>query len=45
MVCDKSPSSDSALGTDLCVRDVWIPQSEPLFDIYIVDTDTLSYRN
>ena len=45
VVCDKSTLSNSALAVDLCVRDVWIPQSEALFDIRIVDTDTQSYQN
>ena len=45
VVCDKSSSSDGALVADLCVRSVWIPQSEALFDIRVVDTDTQSYRN
>ena len=45
VVCDKSTSSDGALVADLCVRGVWIPQSEVLFDIRVVDTDAQSYRN
>ena len=45
VVCDKSTSSDGALVADLCVRGVWIPQSEALFDIRVVDTDAQSYRN
>ena len=45
MVCDKSTSSDGALVTDLCVRGIWIPQSEALFDIRLEDTDAQSYRN
>ena len=43
MVCDKSSLSDGALVADLYVRGVWIPQSEALFDIHVVDTDTQSY--
>ena len=38
-------SSNGALVADLCVRGVWIPQSEVLFDIRVVDTDAQSYRN
>ena len=30
---------------DLCVRRLWISQSEVLFDIQLVDTDTHSYQN
>ena len=28
---------------DLCVRGVWEPQAEELFDIRVVDTDARSY--
>ena len=45
VVCDKSTLSDGALVADLCARGVWIPQSEVLFDICVVDTDTQSYWN
>ena len=45
VVCDKLTSSDGALVADLCIRDVWIPQSEVLFDICIEDTDAQSYQN
>ena len=45
MVCDKSTSSDGALVADLCVRGVWTPHSEALFDICVVDTDAQSYRS
>ena len=45
VVCDGSTSSDGALVADLCVRGVWIPQSEALFDIRVVDTDAQSYRS
>ena len=45
VVCDRLTSSDGALVADLCVRGVWIPQSEALFDIRVVDTDAQSYRN
>ena len=39
---DGSDSAD-ALIADLCVRGVWEPQTEALFDIRVVDTDALSY--
>ena len=32
------------LVTDLCVQGVWIPQTEALFDICVVDSDTQSYH-
>jgi hypothetical protein len=37
------PTKSPALVADLSVRGVWIPQSEALFDIRIVDTDARSY--
>ena len=43
VVCDQSTSSDGTLVADLCVRRVWIPQSEALFDIHVVDTDAQTY--
>ena len=42
-VCDGSASADTLI-TDLCVRGVWEPQTELLFDIIIVDTDAQSHR-
>ena len=45
VVCDKLTLSDGALVADLCIRDVWIPQSEALFDIHVEDTDAQSYQN
>ena len=45
VVCGKSTLSDGALVADLCVRGVWIPQSEALHDICVVNTDAQSYRN
>ena len=42
VVQDGSASAD-ALIADLCVRGVWGPQTEALFDIRVVDTDTRSY--
>ena len=35
--------SGEVLIADLCVRGVWLPQSEALFDVRIVDTDAQSY--
>ena len=34
-----------ALVADLSVRGVWMPQSEALFDIRVIDTDAQSYSN
>ena len=31
--------SNDVLVADLCVRGVWLPQAEALFDIRIIDTD------
>ena len=42
-MCDGSGSADSLIA-DLCVRGVWEPQTEALFDIRVVDTDARSYR-
>ena len=39
---DGSAGAD-ALIADLCVRGVWGPQTEALFDIRVVDTDAWSY--
>ena len=42
----QSASSDGGtLVADLCIRGVWVPQAEVLFDIRVVDTDARSYRN
>ena len=39
-------SSDSpALVADLSVHGIWVPQSEALFDVRIIDTDARSYLN
>ena len=35
--------SGEVLIADLCVRGVWLPQAEALFDIRIIDTDAQSY--
>lgn len=44
VVCNQSNSSDSALVADLYIRGVCVPQSEALFNICVVDTDTQSYH-
>ena len=43
VVRDGSAGADTLI-TDLCVRGVWEPQTEALFDIRVVDTDARSYR-
>jgi len=43
VVCDGSAGNSDTLIDDLCVRGVWQPQTEVLFDIRVVDTDTQSY--
>jgi len=43
IVCDNSAGADTLI-IDLCVRGVWEPQTEALFDIRVVDTDARSYR-
>ena len=35
--------SGEVLIADLCIRGVWLPQAEALFDIRIIDTDAQSY--
>ena len=42
VVRDGSAGADTLIG-DLCVRGVWEPQTEALFDIAVVDTDARSY--
>ena len=42
VICEQSASSDGGtLVADLCIRGVWVPQAEALFDIRIVDTELL----
>ena len=41
-MCDGSAGADTLI-TDLCVRGVWEPQTEALFDIRVVDTDARLY--
>ena len=36
-------NSSDVLVADLCIRGVWLPQAEALFDIRIIDTDAQSY--
>ena len=43
IVKDAQDDSGEVLIADLGVRGVWLPQSEALFDIQIIDTDTQSY--
>ena len=43
-MCDGSATGADTLVADLCVRGVWEPQTEALFDIRVVDTDAQSYR-
>ena len=46
IVREADPSSnDVGLRLDLCVRGVWSPQTEALFDIRIIDTDAPSYKH
>ena len=45
VICEQSASSDGSLVADLCVRGVWIPRSEALFDIRVVETDAQSFRD
>ena len=35
--------SGEVLIADLCVRGVWLPQAEALFDVRVIDTDAQSY--
>ena len=42
-MCDGSVDASDTLIADLCVRCVWHPQTEALFDIRVVDTDAQSY--
>ena len=35
--------SSDVLVADLCIRGVWLPQAEALFEIRIIDTDAQSY--
>ena len=43
IVQDAQDDSGEVLIADLGVRGVWLPQSEALFDIQIIDTDDQSY--
>jgi len=43
VVCDGSAGNSDTLIADLCVRGVWQPQTEALFDIRVIDTDSWSY--
>ena len=43
VICEPVVCEQSA--TDLCVRGVWIPQAEALFDNCVVDNDAKSYSD
>ena len=43
VVVEAEDQHGETLIADLCVRGVWLPQAEALFDICVVDTDTQSY--
>ena len=43
MVIEAGDQYGETLVADLCVRGVWLPQAEMLFDIHVVDTDAYSY--
>ena len=43
MVVEAGDRHSETLVADLCIRGVWLPQAEALFDIRVVDTDAQSY--
>ena len=43
VVIEAEDQQSETLIADLCVRGVWLPQAEALFDIRVVDTDAQSY--
>ena len=43
MVVEAGDQHGETLIADLCVRGVWLPQAEVLFDIRVIDTDAQSY--
>ena len=43
VVIEAEDQQSETLDADLCVRWVWLPQAEALFDIRVVDTDAQSY--
>ena len=43
VVKDIYDDSGEVLIADLCVRGVWLPQAEALFDVCVIDTDAQSY--
>ena len=43
VVIEAEDQQSETLIADLCVREVWLPQAEALFDIRVVDTDAQSY--
>ena len=43
VVIEAQDQQGETLIAGLCVRGVWLPRAEVLFDIHVVDTDTQSY--
>ena len=43
VVVEVGDQHGEALIAVLCVREVWLPQAETLFAIYVIDTDAQSY--
>lgn len=43
VVVNTGDQHGETLTPDLCVRGVWLPQAEALFDICVIDTDAHSY--
>ena len=39
---EASNTNEDTLIADLCVRGVWQPQCDALFNIHVIDTDALS---
>ena len=44
-VVRESSSDTPALIADLAITGVWTPQTEALFDVRVIDTDTQSYQH
>ena len=43
VIVEARDQHSETLIADLCVRRVWLPQAEVLFDIHVADTDSQSY--
>ena len=43
VVVEAGDQHDETFIADLCVRRVWLPQDEALFDIRVIDADAQSY--